>query len=99
MGEELELGQLYIKAGDGTYVPFEGIKPVDIWVGDEITQEVYDSLPQEGVIVFGTIRYRDYRRSAKKLRAQINGYYRRKRYAKRQKERARRRALKGAKYP
>jgi len=99
MGEELELGNLFIVCDDGTYVPFEGIKPADIVCVDEMDEELYSSLPKEGIIEirFGMKRC-DHRKAMKMFKAQINGYRRRKRYAIRQKERARRRALKGARY-
>jgi hypothetical protein len=94
MGEELELGNLFIVCDDGTYVPFEGIKPADIICTDEMDEELYNSLPKEGTIELKfDMKRHDYRKSMKKLKAQINGYRRRKRYAIRQKERDRRRAL------
>ena len=99
MGEELELGNLFIVCDDGTYVPFEGIKPVDIICTDEMDEELYNSLPKEGTIEFKfDMKHRDYRKAMKMFKAQINGYRRRKRYEIRQKERARRRVLKGARY-
>lgn len=76
---------------DGTYVPFEGITEIDL--NDIQSDAIYDP-----ITATFTIKYCYYRKSMKKLKAQINGYYRRKRYARRQKERARRRALKGARY-
>lgn len=99
MGEELELGNLFIVCDDGTYMPFEGIKPVDIICTDEMNEELYNSLPKEGVIEFKfDMKHRDHRKAMKMFKAQINGYRRRKRYAIRQKERSRRRVLKGAQY-
>lgn len=99
MGEELELGNLFVVCDDGTYVPFEGIKPADIVCVDEMNEELYNSLPKEGTIELRfDMKRRDHRKVMKAFKAQINGCYRRKRYAKRQKERARRRALKGAHY-
>lgn len=99
MGEELELGNLFVVCDDGTYVPFEGIKPADIVCVDEMDQELYNYLPKEGTIEFRfDMKRRDHRKAMKMFKAQINGYRRRKRYAIRQKERARRRALKGARY-
>ena len=99
MGEELEFGDLFVVCDDGTYVPFEGIKPADIICVDEMDEELYDSLLKEGTIELRfDMKRRDHRKATKMFKAQINGYYRRKRYAIRQKERARRRALKGARY-
>lgn len=94
MGEEFELGKLFVVCDDGTYVPFEGIKPIDIVCTDEMDEELYNSLPKEGTIELKfDMKRSDHRKSIKKLKAQINGHRRRKRYAIRQKERDRRRAL------
>lgn len=103
MGEELKLGNLFLACDDGTYVPFEGIKPTDTICVDEMDEGVYDFLPKEGTIELSfdmkcDMKRRDYRKAMKMFNAQINGYYRRKRYAIRQKEYARRRKLKGARY-
>ena len=99
MGEELELGNLFLVCDDGTYVPFDGIKPADIVCVDEMDEELYDSLLKEGIIELKfDMKRRDYRKAMKMFKAQVNGYRRRKRYAIRQKERARRRALKGVKW-
>ena len=95
MGEKLELGNLFVVCDDGTYVPFEGIKPADIVCVDEMDQELYDSLPKEGTIELRfDMKHRDHRKAMKMFKAQINGDRRRKRHVIRQKERARREALK-----
>lgn len=95
MGEELELGNLFVVCDDGSYVPFEGVKPADIVCVDEMNQELYSSLPKEGTIELRfDMKRREHRKAIKMLKAQINGYRRRKRYVIRQEERARRRALK-----
>ena len=95
MGEELELGQLFIKSGDGDYVPFEGIKPMDIWVGDDMDLETYNSLPQEGTITFQTVQtHKQNREIAKWIKTTRNHYRRQIRTMHRQKERVRRWGLK-----
>lgn len=99
MGEELELGNLFVVCDDGTYVPFEGITEIDL--NDIPSDAVYDPIvpiTNEPITLEFDMKRRDHRKAMKVFKAQINGYYRRKRYAIRQKERARRRALKGAKY-
>lgn len=100
MGEELELGNLFVICDDGTRVPFEGIKPVDIQNCDNDDVVVYAHWPSvdEPITLEFDMKRRDHRKAMKMFKAQVNGYRRRKRYAIRQKERARRRALKGAKY-
>ena len=99
MGEELELGNLFVVCDDGTYVPLEGIKPADIVCVDEMDQELYNTLPKEGTIEFRfDMKRRGHRKLLKIFKQQINAAGRRVRYSKRQKERARRRALKGARY-
>lgn len=103
MGEELELGNLFVACDDGTYVPFEGIQQIDTICVDEMDEKLYASLPKEGTIKVGfsikhDMKRRDHRKAMKMFNAQINGYYRRKRYEIRQKEYARRRKLKSARY-
>ena len=95
MGEELELNQLYIKVGDGGYVPFEGFKSADIVCVDEMDEELYNSLPQSGTINFSfTISHKEQRRWVKKIRKDIGRTNRIIRLYKRHKEKCRRRALK-----
>lgn len=101
MGEELELGNLFIVCDDGTYVPFAGITEVqlsnDTDLNDIDSDAVYTHFPDtnEPITLEFDMKRRDHRKVMKVFKAQINGYRRRKRYAIRQKERARRRALKG----
>ncbi len=95
MGEELELGNLFVVCDDGTYVPFAGIKQADIVCVDEMDEELYASLLKEGTIeIKFDMKCRVHRKAMKMFRAQMNGYRRRVRYFKRQKERARRTVLK-----
>lgn len=51
MGEELELGQLFMKTENGDYVPFVKIESANgLWIGDEMDEKTYNSLPKEGTI-------------------------------------------------
>lgn len=95
MGEELELGDLFIRCDDGTYVPFEGIKPVNIICTDEMDEELYNSLPKEGTIELKfDMRRRDNRKVMKMLRRSMNAELRKVRHQRMIKEKARRKALK-----
>ena len=99
MGEELELGNLFIVCDDGTYVPFEGITEIDL--NDIPSDAVYDPIvpiSNEPITLEFDMKRRDHRKLLKIFKQQINAAGRRVRYYKRQKERARRRALKGARY-
>ena len=101
MGEELDTltnGRLYISSGDGEYVPFAGITEIET-VDDSAYKEnnVFDSLPSDmrfsGVIEIKSMK--KIRRMWKFFRKEANKARRRIRYAKRMKEYARRRKLKG----
>ena len=98
MGEELELGQIYIKVSDGVYVPFDGFKPLDasdIWIGDEMDEETYNSLVHEGTVTFSIIQtHKQARQIAKQMNAITNCYRRRMRTLRRLKEKERRKRLK-----
>lgn len=102
MGEELLQNQLFIKDKNGEYVPYEGIKPADILVCDELTEEQYESLPKEGVIEFKPVEMnfeiQQTKDTIKWIRKMRNILGRRIRYEKRLKEYARRRKLKGYLY-
>ena len=95
MGEELELGKLFVVCDDGTYVPFEGITEIELNDIPSDADTVYAHWPNfnEPITFELDMRWRNHRKAMKMLKAQINGYRRRKRHAIRQKERARRRAL------
>jgi hypothetical protein len=95
MGEELELGNLFIGCDDGTYVPFEGITEIDL--NDITSNAVYDPIvpiTNEPITLEFDMKRRDHRKLLKIFKQQFNAASRRVRYSKRQKERARRRALK-----
>lgn len=95
MGEELELKPLYMKVGDGGYVPFEGFKPADIICVDEMDEELYNSLPHEGVINCNfTISHKEQRRWVKQIHKDVARTNRIIRLHKRHKEKIRRMALK-----
>ena len=99
MGEELELGNLFIVCDDGTYVPFEGITEIDL--NDIPSDAVYDPIvpiTNEPMTITFDMKRRDHRKMLKFFKKQVSAMGRRVRYSKRQKERARRRALKGARY-
>lgn len=99
MGEELELGNLFIVCDDGTYVPFEGITEIDL--NDIPSDSVYDPIvpiSNEPMTITFDMKRRDHRKMLKFFKKQVSAMGRRVRYSKRQKERARRRALKGARY-
>lgn len=104
MGEELELGNLFIVCDDGTYVPFEGITEIqlsdDTDLNDIDSDAVYAHFPDtnEPLTLEFDMKRRDHRKMLKLFKKQISAMGRRVRYYKRQKERARRRALKGARY-
>lgn len=100
MGEELEFGNLFVVCDDGTYMPFEGITEIDLNDIPSDADAIYAHWPNfnEPITLEFDMKRRDHRKAMKIFKAQINGYFRRKRYAIRQKERARRRVLKGAKY-
>lgn len=95
MGEELELNRLYMKVGDGGYIPFDGIQPADIVCVDEMDEELYNSLPQSGTINFNfTISHKERREWIKQIRKDIGRTNRIFRMHKRHKENFRRKALK-----
>ena len=95
MGEELKLNQLYMKVGDGEYVPFEVFKPADIVCVDEMDEELYNFLPQSGTINCSfTILHKECRRWKKYFHALANKFRREVRTRERRKEKLRRRALK-----
>lgn len=104
MGEELELGKLFIVCDDGTYVPFEGITEIqlsdDTDMNDIDSDAVYAHFPDtnEPMTITFDMKRRDHRKMLKFFKKQVSAMGRRVRYSKRQKERARRRALKGARY-
>lgn len=104
MGEELELGKLFIVCDDGTYVPFEGITEVqlsnDTDLNDIDSDAVYAHFPDfnEPITLELDMKRREHRKMLKFFKKQASAMGRRVRYSKRQKERARRRALKGAKW-
>ena len=94
MGEELELGNLFIVCDDGTYAPFEGITEIDL--NDILSDAVYDPIvpiTNEPITLEFNMKRRDHRKLLKIFKQQINAAGRRVRYYKRQKERARQRAL------
>lgn len=99
MGEELELGNLFVVCDDGTYVPFERITEIDL--NDIPSDAVYDPIvpiTNEPIALEFDMKRRDHRKLLKIFKQQINAAGRRVRYFKRQKERARRRALKGVRH-
>jgi hypothetical protein len=99
MGEELELGNLFIVCDDGTYVPFEGTTEIDL--NDIPSDAVYDPIVpinNEPMTITFDMKRRDHRKMLKFFKKQVNAMGRRIRYLERQKERARRRKLKGARY-
>ena len=99
MGEELDLKNLFVVCDDGTYVPFEGITEIDL--NDIQTDAVYDPIvpiTNEPITLEFDMKRRDHRKILKFFKKQISVMGRRVRYSKRQKERARRRKLKGARY-
>lgn len=98
MGEELELNNLFVLYDDGNYVPFEGITEIDFNDIPSDADAVYAHCPNfnEPITLEFGMKKRDHRKLLKILKQQINAAGRRVRYSKRQKERARRRALKGA---
>lgn len=102
MGEELEFGQLFYRTDDGQLIPFEGFKPADIVICDDMDMETYVSLPREGTIEFSLSvnmkKNRSFRKWCKELKRESNRRMRRIRYVKRLMEYARRRALKQARY-
>ena len=102
MGEELAMGETFFIGEGGDYIPFSGIKEVKIDFG-KASEHNYD-VPYE---YFGKdscieVRIDITKRTAKNIRKHIrkmnNRMMRRVRYAKRLKEYARRRKLKGAKW-
>ncbi len=95
MGEELELGNLFVVCDDGTYVPFEGITEIDLNDIPSDNDVVYAHWPNvdEPITLEFNMKRRDHRKMLKILKQQFNAAGRRVRYSKRQKERARRRAL------
>lgn len=98
MGEELELGNLFIVCDDGTYVPFEGITEIN--PNDIQTDAAYDPIvpiDSEPITLELDMKRREHRKLLKIFKQQINAASRRVRYSKRKKERARRSALKDAK--
>ena len=98
MGEELELNRFYIQTESGELVPFTGItrlEPADIWIGDEMDEETYNSLVHEGTITFSIIQtHKQARKIAKQMNAITNCYRRRMRTLRRVKEKERRKKLK-----
>ena len=99
MGEELDLGNLFVVCDDGTYVPFEGITEID--PNDIPSDAAYDPIvpiTSEPITLELDMKRRNHRKLLKIFKQQINAAGRRVRYSKRQKERARRRVLKGARY-
>ena len=99
MGEQLELGNLFVVCDDGTYVPFEGITEIDL--NDIPSDAVYNPIvpiTNEPITLEFGMKRRDHRKMLKFFKKHVNAMGRRVRYSKRQKERARRRALKGARY-
>ena len=94
MGEGLELSNLFIVCDDGTYVPFEGITEIDL--NDIQSNTVYNPIvpiSNAPITLEFDMKRRDHRKLLKIFKQQINAAGRRVRYYKRQKERARRRAL------
>ena len=100
MGEELELGQLYLKTQDGKVVSWNGISEVQVIEnGGDYENAVYARL-SDPVEISGTLRIdkKKSKKFLKWLKHLDNILGRRKRYYYRQKEYARRAKLKGAKY-
>lgn len=101
MGEELELKNVFVICDDGTWVPFEGITDVqlsdDTDLNDIDTDAVYAHFPNmnEPITIEFNMKRHDHRKMLKFFKKQVNAMGRRLRDFKRQKERARRRALKG----
>ena len=101
MGEKFDLENAFIIRDDGTCLPFEGITEVqlsdDTDLNDIDPDAVYAHFPNmnEPITMELDMKRRDHRKILKFFRKQANIYDRRVRYYKRQKERARRRALKG----
>lgn len=101
MGEELELKNVFVICDDGTWVPFEGITEVqlsdDTDLNDIDTDAVYAHFPDmnEPLTFELDMKRHDHRKMLKFFNKQMNVYRRRVRHYKRQKERARRMALKG----
>ena len=97
MGEKLE-GVFYLKDANGTYEIFRGIEslPEDMIICDELDEETYKILPQEGTISFDISADK---KAIKQIQKQINRSDKRnqreKRYKKRFNERVRRALLKG----
>jgi len=93
MGEEPEFKNVFVVCDDGTLVPFEGITEVPL---SDDAVDVYAHFPDTigPITIELNMKQHDNRKALKFLIKQMNAYRRRVRYYKRQKERARRRALK-----
>lgn len=100
MGEELELGQMYFMGPDGKKIPWNGLEAVEATTDNS---EMNDDIcpvahwPEELNMTLELDRKKN-KKFFKWLKHLNNILDRRKRYYYRQKERARRRKLKGAKY-
>lgn len=95
MGEELDLGNLFVVCDNGTYVPFEGITEIDL--NDIPSDSAYDPIVpinNEPMTITFDMKRRDHRKLLKIFKKQVSAMGRRVRHYKREKERARRRALK-----
>lgn len=101
MGEKFELKNAFLIRDDGSWVPFEGITEVqlsdDTDLNDIDTDAVYAHFPEtnEPITIELDMKRHDNRKMLKFFNKQANIWSRRVRYYKRQKERARRMALKG----
>lgn len=102
MDAKFDLDNAFIIRDDGTWVPFVGVTEVqlsedDTDLNDIDPDAVYAHFPDTiGPITFELdMKRRDHRKMLKFFNKQANIWSRRVRYYKRQKERARRRALKG----
>lgn len=101
MDAKFDLENAFIIRDDGTCVPFVGITEVqlsyDTDLNDIDPDAVYAHFPETiGPITFELdLKRRDHRKMLKFFNKQMNSYGHRVRSYKRQKERARRRALKG----
>ena len=95
MGEELELGQFFIKVGDGGYVPFNGITQIDatdleaVEPATYIPEDILSNAPLEM-----TFTLRQDKVLAKWRKQLMNRLGRHKRRILRKKEKDRRRRLK-----
>ena len=94
MGEELELDRLYIKVGDGGYVPFNGITEVELTDDSDAVYDPIVPITNEPMTITFDMKRRDHKKILKFFKAQANNYGRRVRRYKRNKENARRALLK-----